>query len=65
MPDVPVLRDARQNRDYYPQHQKRRQPRAAAEAHVNFTRSALQEIDKADSRLEISLRRIAGSDDVR
>ena len=39
--------------------------RAAAEAHVNFTRSALQEIDKADSRLEISLRRIAGSDDVR
>lgn len=33
--------------------------RAAAEAHVRFTRSALLEIDKADSRLERSLRRIA------
>jgi GntR family transcriptional repressor for pyruvate dehydrogenase complex len=36
--------------------------RAAAEAHVNFTRTALSEIDKADSRLEISLRRFAGSE---
>ena len=33
--------------------------RAAAEAHINFTRSALQEIEKADSRLERSLYRIA------
>ncbi len=36
--------------------------RAAAEAHLNFTRDALQEIAKADARLEVSLRRIAGSD---
>lgn len=33
--------------------------RAAAEAHVTFTRTALQEIDKADTRLEMSLRRLA------
>lgn len=32
--------------------------RATAEAHVKFTRSALQEIDKADSVLELSLRRL-------
>jgi len=31
--------------------------RAAAEAHVAFTRCALQEIDQADARLEVSLRR--------
>ncbi len=36
--------------------------RAAAEAHISFTRDALQEIAKADARLEVSLRRIAGSD---
>ncbi|TAN70872.1 MAG: FCD domain-containing protein [Magnetospirillum sp.] len=33
--------------------------RAAAEAHIDFTRDALQEIAKADARLEVSLRRIA------
>ncbi len=33
--------------------------RTAAEAHVTFTRSALLEIDKADSDLELSLRRLA------
>jgi GntR family transcriptional repressor for pyruvate dehydrogenase complex len=32
--------------------------RAAAEAHVAFTKAALHEIDKSDSRLEKSLRRI-------
>lgn len=38
--------------------------RTAAETHVAFTRAALQEIDKADSRLEKSLRRIvAGTAD--
>lgn len=36
--------------------------RAAAEAHINFTRDALTEIAKADARLEVSLRRIAKSD---
>ncbi|MBI2236259.1 MAG: FCD domain-containing protein [Magnetospirillum sp.] len=35
---------------------------AAAEAHINFTREALQEIAKADARLEVSLRRIARTD---
>lgn len=35
--------------------------RAAAEAHVNFTKAALHEIDKADSRLEKSLRRIVSN----
>ncbi len=33
--------------------------RAAAEAHIDFTRDALLEIAKADARLEVSLRRIA------
>jgi len=36
--------------------------RAAAEAHVNFTRTALSEIDKADQRLEMSLRQFAVSE---
>ena len=36
--------------------------RAAAEAHLHFTRDALQEIAAADARLEESLRRIAGED---
>lgn len=37
--------------------------RSAAEAHVTFTRAALHEIDLADRRLELSLRRIiSGSD---
>lgn len=36
--------------------------RAAAEAHINFTRDALMEIAKADARLEVSLRRIAKSE---
>jgi GntR family transcriptional regulator, transcriptional repressor for pyruvate dehydrogenase complex len=36
--------------------------RTAAEAHIDFTRDALQEIAKADARLELSLRRIANSD---
>lgn len=35
--------------------------RAAAEAHVNFTKAALHEIDKADNRLEKSLRRIVSN----
>lgn len=35
--------------------------RAAAEAHLSFTRDALAEITKADARLEASLRRIAGN----
>ena len=38
--------------------------RTAAEAHVNFTRSALLEIDRADSHLELSLRRLAPADAV-
>lgn len=36
--------------------------RAAAEAHIDFTRDALMEIAKADARLEVSLRRIARTD---
>lgn len=36
--------------------------KAAAEAHIDFTRDALMEIAKADARLEISLRRMARSD---
>ncbi|KIL98121.1 Glycolate utilization operon transcriptional activator GlcC [Paramagnetospirillum magnetotacticum MS-1] len=36
--------------------------KAAAEAHIDFTRDALMEISKADARLEVSLRRIARSD---
>ena len=36
--------------------------RAAAEAHVTFTRSALFEIDKADSDLETSLRRLVATE---
>jgi len=36
--------------------------RNAAEAHVDFTREALQEIAKADARLEVSLRRMARGD---
>ncbi len=36
--------------------------RDAALAHITFTRDALKEIAKADARLEVSLRRIAGSD---
>lgn len=36
--------------------------RAAAEAHIDFTRDALTEIAKADARLEVSLRRMARSD---
>jgi GntR family transcriptional repressor for pyruvate dehydrogenase complex len=36
--------------------------RQAAESHINFTRDALQEIAKADARLEVSLRRIARTD---
>jgi GntR family transcriptional repressor for pyruvate dehydrogenase complex len=36
--------------------------RAAAEAHIDFTRDALLEIGKAEARLEVSLRRIARSD---
>ena len=36
--------------------------RAAAEAHIDFTRDALQEIAKADARLELSLRRIANTE---
>lgn len=36
--------------------------RTAAEAHINFTRDALQEIARADARLEVSLRRIARTD---
>lgn len=36
--------------------------RAAAEAHIDFTREALLEIAKADARLEVSLRRIARTD---
>ena len=36
--------------------------RAAAEAHIDFTRDALQEIAKADARLEVSLRRIGKTD---
>jgi len=35
--------------------------RAAAEAHITFTRDALMEIAKADARLEVSLRRIVGA----
>ena len=35
--------------------------RAAAEAHVTFTRAALREIDEADLRLDLSLKRIAAS----
>jgi GntR family transcriptional repressor for pyruvate dehydrogenase complex len=35
--------------------------RAAAETHVSFTKAALHEIDKADSLLEKSLRRIVSS----
>jgi GntR family transcriptional repressor for pyruvate dehydrogenase complex len=35
--------------------------RAAAEAHVAFTKAALHEIDKSDSRLEKSLRRIVSN----
>jgi len=38
--------------------------RAAAEAHVKFTRSALREIDKADSHLERSLRSLASAAEV-
>jgi GntR family transcriptional repressor for pyruvate dehydrogenase complex len=36
--------------------------RTAAQAHINFTRDALLEISKADARLEVSLRRMAGND---
>ncbi len=36
--------------------------RSAAEAHIDFTREALEEIAKADARLEVSLRRIARTD---
>jgi GntR family transcriptional regulator, transcriptional repressor for pyruvate dehydrogenase complex len=36
--------------------------KAAAEAHIDFTRDALMEIAKADARLEVSLRRIARND---
>lgn len=36
--------------------------KAAAEAHIDFTRDALMEIAKADARLEVSLRRIARTD---
>jgi GntR family transcriptional regulator, transcriptional repressor for pyruvate dehydrogenase complex len=36
--------------------------RTAAQVHVNFTRDALREIAKADARLEVSLRRIVGTD---
>lgn len=36
--------------------------KAAAEAHIDFTRDALMEIAKADARLEVSLRRIAKTD---
>ncbi|CAA7615447.1 Pyruvate dehydrogenase complex repressor [Candidatus Terasakiella magnetica] len=36
--------------------------RAAAEAHIDFTRDALLEIAKADARLEVSLRRIGRGD---
>ncbi len=36
--------------------------RAAAEAHVEFTRTALIEIAESDARLEVSLRRIGRSD---
>lgn len=39
--------------------------RAAAEAHVTFTRAALQEIDRADKDLEMSLRRFAVIDEGR
>ena len=39
--------------------------RAAAEAHINFTRDALQEIARADARLEVSLRRIARNELIR
>lgn len=35
---------------------------AAATRHIRFTRSALQEINEADARLEASLRRIDGGD---
>ena len=38
------------------------QAQAAAEAHIRFTRETLHEIARADARLEVSLRRIAGSD---
>lgn len=36
--------------------------RASSEAHIHFTREALQEIAEADARLEASLRRIAGEE---
>jgi GntR family transcriptional repressor for pyruvate dehydrogenase complex len=36
--------------------------KAAAEAHIDFTRDALMEIARADARLEVSLRRIARTD---
>jgi len=36
--------------------------RTASESHLTFTRDALLEIAKADARLEVSLRRIAGND---
>jgi GntR family transcriptional repressor for pyruvate dehydrogenase complex len=36
--------------------------RQVSEAHIAFTRDALLEISKADARLEVSLRRIAGGD---
>jgi GntR family transcriptional repressor for pyruvate dehydrogenase complex len=36
--------------------------KAAAEAHIDFTRDALMEIAKADARLEVSLRRIGKTD---
>ncbi|WP_082914590.1 FCD domain-containing protein [Paramagnetospirillum marisnigri] len=36
--------------------------KAAAEAHIDFTRAALMEIAEADARLEVSLRRFANAD---
>jgi len=39
--------------------------RAAAEAHIHFTREALLEIAAADARLEVSLRRLASDGEVR
>ncbi len=36
--------------------------RAAAETHVSFTRAALSEIDRTDTRLELALRRFAESE---
>lgn len=36
--------------------------RAAAEAHITYTRDALMEIARADQRLEVSLRRISRND---